>query len=69
MNIFTKRKWSQYKHITFVEDFRAGIKVYEILKREDFNTGLTQYKRVYVKDCVHGLVSKLNSLPLTDNKE
>jgi len=62
MNIFTKRKWSPYKHVAFVEDFRAGIRVYEILKRQDYNTDLTQYKLVYVKNCVHGLVHKLNSI-------
>jgi len=62
MSIFTKRKWSPYEHVAFVEDFRAGISVYEILKRQDYNTGLTQYKRVYVKNCVHGLAHKLNSI-------
>ena len=60
MTIFKKRKWSQWKHIMFVEDFRAGIKTYEIMCREDFDTGLKEYKRIYIKDCVHNLANKLN---------
>lgn len=59
MELFKKRKWSKYEHVIFVEDFRAGNKTYEILKRVDELTGETQYKRIYIKDCVHGLASKL----------
>ena len=25
-----KRRWSKYKHVMFVEDFRAGAKTYEL---------------------------------------
>lgn len=46
----------------FAEDFRAGIKTYELLRREDANTGLVEWKRVFVKDCVHGLSNTLNSV-------
>lgn len=55
-----KREWSKWEHVMYVEDFRAGIKNFEILRRECNLTGLTQYKSVYVKDCVHGLTAKLS---------
>ena len=57
--MFKKRKWSKYEHVMFVEDFRAGIKTYEILRRTDEITGESEYKRIYVKDCVHSLSDKL----------
>jgi hypothetical protein len=44
----------------FVEDWRAGTKTYEIFRRQCLKTGITQYRRVYVSQCVHGLVSKLS---------
>lgn len=59
--MFKKKKWGKWEHIIFVEDFRAGIKVYDILKRTEEDTGLVEYKRVYVKDCVYSLDSELNS--------
>ncbi len=56
------RKCSKWEHVAFVEDFRAGIKTYELLRRVDQKSGLTQWKRVYVKQCVHHLVTILNNL-------
>jgi hypothetical protein len=58
--MFKKRNWSKWRSIRFVEDFRGGIKVYELLRREDLDTGLVEWKRVYVKDCVHNLAELLN---------
>lgn len=66
--IFKKRNWSKWQHITFVEDFRAGIEVYELLKRECTDTGLTQWKRIYVKDCVYHLSEKLERLSPSQTK-
>ncbi len=56
------KKWTKWEHIMFVEDFMAGIKTYELLRRVDQKSGLTQWKRVYVKDCVHSLTGKLTIL-------
>ena len=53
------KKWTKYEHVAFVEDRREGRKVYEILRKENIKTGESKYKRVYVKDCVHGLSQKL----------
>ena len=39
----------------FVEDFRAGIKTFELLRRVDQDSGITEWKKVYVKQCVHSL--------------
>ncbi len=61
LKLLKKRKWSKYEHVMFVEDFRSGIKTYEILKRTDEITGFTQYKRVFVKSCVHNLSYLLNN--------
>jgi len=60
--LFKKRNWGQWKSIMFVEDFRAGIETYELLRREDFDSGLIQWKRVYVKSCVLSLSNTLNDL-------
>ena len=57
--MFTKREWSQWKHITFVKDFRPGITVYELLRRECVKTKDVQWKRVKVKSCVHDLADEL----------
>lgn len=54
------KNYTKWEHVMFVEDFRSGIKVYEILRRENVKTGSIQYKSVYVKSCVHGLVNKMN---------
>lgn len=54
-----KRDWGKWEHVMYVEDFRSGIKTYEILRRECNISGLTEYKRIYVKSCVHSLVSML----------
>ena len=60
--MFKKRKWSKWEHIGFVQDFRAGISTFELLRREDEITGLVEWKRIYVKDCVHNLVLLLSDL-------
>jgi len=57
--MFKKRKWSKYEHVMFVEDFRAGIKTYELLIRTDELSGETDYKKIYVKSCVHYLCGSL----------
>ena len=57
--MFKRRKWSTYEHVMFVEDFRAGVKTYDLLRKECELTGDIRYKRVYVKSCVHGLSSAL----------
>ena len=54
-----RHNWGKWEHVMYVEDFRAGIKNFEILRRECHLTGLTQYRCVYVKSCVHGLTAKL----------
>jgi hypothetical protein len=56
------KKWTKWEHIMFVEDYRADIKTYELLRRVDQKSGLTQWKRVYVKDCVYSLTEKLTIL-------
>jgi len=50
-----KKNWTKWEHVMFVEDFRSGIKTFELLRRVDQDTGITQWKRVYVKQCVHSL--------------
>jgi hypothetical protein len=62
-----KHDWGKWEHVMYVEDFRAGIKNFEILRRECKLTGLTQYRRVYVKSCVHGLTSKLSAWRSSQN--
>lgn len=57
--MFKKRKWSKYEHVMFVQDFRGGIKTYELLVRTDELTGETNYKKIYIKSCVHHLHSML----------
>ena len=57
--LLTKKEWDKWKHVMFVQDFRSGIKTYEILRRECKLTGNVQYRRVYVKQCVHNLVHSL----------
>ena len=59
--MFKKRNWTKWEHVMFVEDFRAGISTYEILMRTDTDTGLTEYRKVYVKDCVHSLCQLLTN--------
>lgn len=43
----------------FIEDFTGGIPTFDLLKRTDLDTGLTEYKQVKVSSCVHNLHSKL----------
>lgn len=50
-----KRNWTKYEHVMFVEDFRPGRKTYELLRRVDKDSGITEWKRIYVKTCVHEL--------------
>jgi hypothetical protein len=60
MKIF-KNKWSKWQHVIYVEHFTAGINTYEILKRTNLESGLVQYRRIYIGDCVHGLASMLKN--------
>lgn len=60
--MFKKQNWSKWEHVTFVEDFRAGIKTYELLRRVNLDNGNVEWKRVYIKDCVHNLSLKLIQL-------
>lgn len=53
--MFKKRNWSKWVHVCFVEKFTSGIPTYQILVREDTDTGLKQYKMVFVASCVHNL--------------
>jgi len=53
--MFKKRNWTKWEHVMFVEDFRSGIKTFELLRRVDQDSGITEWKRVYVKQCVHSL--------------
>lgn len=62
-----KRRWSKYEHVMFVQDFRGGINNFEILRRKCEVTGLTQYKRIYIKGCVHNLTSRLSQWYATQN--
>lgn len=59
MKLFPKRQWSKWEHVMFVEDWRAGSTVYEIRVRQCDLTGLTQYKRIRVKSCVHRLAGSI----------
>lgn len=59
MKLFKKNNWSKYEHVMFIEDFRGGIPTFELLKRTDLDTGLTEYKQVKVSSCVHNLNLKL----------
>lgn len=61
LNIFKKRKWSKWRHVTIATDFR-DTKVFEILIRRCEISGMTQYKQVYISECVHGLEITLNQL-------
>lgn len=67
--MFKKRNWKKWEHITFVEDFRAGITTYELLKRTCLDTGDIEWKSVKVKSCVHNLADKLNSLSTQPSQE
>lgn len=62
-----KRRWSKYEHVMFVEDFRSGINNFEILRRKCEVTGLTQYKRIYIKGCVHDLTNRLSQWKASQN--
>jgi RNase P subunit RPR2 len=57
----TMEKYTKWEHIMFVEDFRAGIKTYEIVRRIHIKTGLPQWKRIYVKQCCHRLWANLTT--------
>lgn len=59
MKLFKKNNWSKWEHIMFIEDFSSGIPTFELLKRTDLDTGLTEYRQVKVSSCVHNLSSKL----------
>jgi len=53
--MFKKRNWTKWEHVMFVEDSRAGFTTYELFKRTDINSGLSEWKKVYVSKCVHSL--------------
>jgi hypothetical protein len=59
MKIFKNNNWSKWEHVIFIEGFTAGIPTFELLKRINLDTGLTEYKKVKVSSCVHNLSSKL----------
>lgn len=59
MKLLKKNNCSKWEHVMFIEDFRGGIPTFELLKRTDLDTGLTEYKQVKVSSCVHNLHSKL----------
>lgn len=62
MKLFKKNNWSKWEHVMFVEDFRVGIPTFELLKRTDLDTGLTQYKKIKVASCVYNLHFNLQKL-------
>ena len=57
-DIFKRKKWSKWEHVFFVEDYQAGNKTREILRRVCENTGDVQYKRRYVDRCSHDLAGR-----------
>jgi hypothetical protein len=59
MKLFKKNNWSKWEHIMFIEDFRGGISTFELLKRTDLDSGLTEYKKIKVSSCIHNLSLKL----------
>ena len=59
MKLFKKNNWSNWEHVMFIEDFRSGIKTFELLKRTDLDTGFPEYAQVKVSSCVHNLHLKL----------
>jgi hypothetical protein len=59
--MFSRKKWSKWEHVMFVEDFRSGIKNYELMVRTDSVSGLRQYKKIYIAQCIHGFTGMLNS--------
>ena len=63
--MFIKKNWQKWEHITFVEEFTAGIQTYELLRRVCLETGDIEWKRIKVKNCVHSLSNTLNRLSLT----
>lgn len=44
------------------EEVGAGITTFELLKRTDLDTGLTQYKKVIIAKCVHNLQFRLTEI-------
>lgn len=45
------RNWTAWKHVEYVEDSGTHI-IFELLKRVNNNTGLTQYKKsICFKSC------------------
>ena len=55
-----KSNWTKWHHVMFMQSFRAGIPIYELLCRVNRETGLTQYKRVRVGSCCHALKNDLD---------
>ena len=54
------RNWTTWKHVDYVEDCGTHT-VFELLKRVNHNTGLTQYKKVFISSPVFNLAQTLNS--------
>ena len=55
--MFKKRNWSNWESVCFVEKFNVGCPTYELLRRTD-DTGLVQWKMVFIGSSVHGLAQK-----------
>jgi hypothetical protein len=58
---FKKRNWTKWPHIMFVEEYGTGNKTYQLLARVDLESGLREYKKVFVGDRTHYLAANLNS--------
>lgn len=59
MKLFKKNNWSKWEHVMFVEDFTTGRPTFELLKRTDLDTNVTEYKKVKVSSCFQNLHSIL----------
>ena len=57
--MFKKRNWTKWEHVMFVQEMGSNINTFELLRRVDQNSGVTQYKSVYVKQYVHSLSHSL----------
>ena len=64
MKLFKRRNWSNWEHILYVESFKAGIPTHQLLGRQCQDTGLTEYKNIYIDSCVHDLANRLTERKL-----
>lgn len=53
-------EYTKWEHVLYQEDFRAGAKVYEIMKRTNILTNENSYKKIYISECSHDLMPILN---------